>query len=337
MTRIDRRKFLQTLSATAGVLAVDQLLSACSPRESISTLVPGTTPSATQLTGGREESPAVAESSPTPGNFPHLAVARNGDPEVMTRRVVAALGGMEKFVPKGSRVVVKPNICVGYNSYEYASTTNPWVVAAVVKMALEAGAKTVQVMDYPFGSSPEQAYEFSGIAEQVKAAGGEMVIMKAMQYQEREIPGARNLKKTSINDLIFTADALINIPIAKDHSLARLTLGMKNLMGAIRSREILHNHLAECLTDLSTVLKPQLTIVDAVRILMANGPTGGDLNDVKQTDTVIASRDIVAADSYAASLFGIPPSGLGYLVEASQRGIGRMDLENLKIEEISAG
>ncbi len=95
--------------------------------------------------------------------------------------------------------------------------------------------------------------------------------------------------------------------------------------------------LSECLPDLSTILKPQLTIIDAVRILMANGPTGGDLNDVKQTNTIIASSDIVAADSYAAGFFGIKPSELGYLVEGSQRGIGRMDLENLKIEEINAG
>ena len=234
-------------------------------------------------------------------------------------------------------MVVKPNICVAYHSYEYAATTNPWVVAAIVKMALEAGARSVEVMDSPFGGTPEQAYQISGISDQVKAAGGEMVVMKNMQFQEHEIPGAKNLKTTSINDLIYNADVLINVPVAKDHSLANLTLGMKNLMGAIQDPGRLHMDLSECLPDLNTILKPQLTIIDAVRILMANGPTGGDLNDVKQTNTIIASSDIVAADSYAAGLFGIKPSELGYLVEGSQRGIGRMDLENLKIEEINAG
>ncbi len=331
MDTINRRKFLQTASSAAGLFAAQQVLTACVSPKSVQTS--GSSPAIDPTASA----PIEQAPSPSPKNLPHIAVARNGDPGDMTRKAVAALGGMEMFVPKGSRVVVKPNICVGYNSYEYASTTNPWVVAAIIKMALEAGAKTVQVMDYPFGSSPEQAYENSGIAEQVKAAGGEMVIMKAIQYQEHEIPGAKALKTTSINDLIFTADVLINVPIAKDHSLAHLTLGMKNLMGAIRNREILHSQLSESLADLSTILKPQLTIIDAVRILMANGPTGGDLNDVKQTNTVIASPDIVAADSFAAGLFGIKPSELGYLVEGSQRGIGRMDVENLKIEEINAG
>ncbi len=141
-------------------------------------------------------------------------------------------------------MVVKPNICVAYHSYEYAATTNPWVVAAIVKMALEAGARSVEVMDYPFGGTPEQAYQISGISDQVKAAGGEMVVMKNIQFQEHEIPGAKNLKTTSINDLIYNADVLINVPVAKDHSLANLTLGMKNLMGAIQeSGQVAHGPL----------------------------------------------------------------------------------------------
>jgi uncharacterized protein (DUF362 family) len=331
MDPINRRKFLQAASTTATLLAAEKLLTAC--------VSPGSAQPTASSTAVNPVDLTPTEASPTaaPDTLSYLAVARNGDPEVMTRKVIAALGGMEKFVPKGSQVVVKPNICVAYHSYEYAATTNPWVVAAIVKMALEAGAKSVQVMDSPFGGTADQAYEFTGIGEQVKAAGGEMVVMKDMQFQEHEIPGAANLKTVSINDLIYNADVLINVPIAKDHSLAQLTLGMKNLMGAIKHRERLHSYMAESLTDLNTILKPQLTIIDAVRILMANGPTGGNLDDVKQTNTVIASADIVAADSFAAGLFGVKPSELGYLVEASKRGIGRMDLENLKIQEINAG
>ena len=331
MDPINRRKFLQAASTAATLLAAEKLLTAC--------VSPGNAQPTASSTAVNPVDPTPTEASPTaaPETLSYLAVARNGDPEVMTRRAVAALGGMEKFVPKGSQVVVKPNICVAYHSYEYAATTNPWVVAAIVKMALEAGAKSVQVMDSPFGGTADQAYEFTGIGEQVKAAGGEMVVMKDMQFQEHEIPGAANLKTVLINDLIYNADVLINVPIAKDHSLAQLTLGMKNLMGAIKHRERLHSYMAESLTDLNTILKPQLTIIDAVRILMANGPTGGNLDDVKQTNTVIASADIVAADSFAAGLFGVKPSELGYLVEASKRGIGRMDLENLKVQEINAG
>ena len=109
----------------------------------------------------------------------------------MVRRAIAALGGMERFVPRDANVIVKPNICVAYHTYEYAATTNPWVVGALVKMCLEAGARSVRVMDYPFGGSAEEAYEISGIAEQVKAAGGEMVVMSRMKFVPMDIPQAQ--------------------------------------------------------------------------------------------------------------------------------------------------
>jgi uncharacterized protein (DUF362 family) len=194
----------------------------------------------------------------------------------MVRRALAALGGMERFVTQGSQVVVKPNICVAYHTYEYAATTNPWVVGAVVKLALEAGARSVRVMDYPFGGTAEEAYTRSGIAEQVQAAGGEMVVMKGFQYVDTEIPQGKGLHETRIYDEVLNADVLINVPIAKDHSLARLTLGMKNLMGVILDRSQIHIDLGQNLADLNSRVRPQLTVIDAVRILMDHGPTGGN-------------------------------------------------------------
>jgi uncharacterized protein (DUF362 family) len=127
------------------------------------------------------------------------------------------------------------------------------------------------------------------------------------------------------------------VPIAKDHSLARLTLGMKNLMGLISYREEIHIDMGQRLADLTNLFRPKLTVVDAVRILMANGPTGGNLDDVKQLNTIIASPDIVAADSYAATLFNMKPEALEYIVAGTQRGLGRSDLKNLRIEEINVG
>jgi uncharacterized protein (DUF362 family) len=255
----------------------------------------------------------------------------------MVRRAIAALGGMERFVPAGANVIVKPNICVAYHTYEYAATTNPWVVGAIVKMCLEAGARSVRVMDNPFGGTAEEAYEISGIAEQVKAAGGEMVVMSRMKFVRTEIPQAEALKETQAYDDALKADVLINVPIAKDHSLARLTLGMKNLMGLIYFREIVHVDMGNSLADLTSLIRPQLTIVDAVRMLMANGPTGGNLADVKEMNTIIASPDIVAADSYAATLFEMQPDELSYIKAGTERGLGRSDLENLRIEEINVG
>jgi uncharacterized protein (DUF362 family) len=206
-----------------------------------------------------------------------------------------------------------------------------------VKLCLEAGARSVRVMDYPFGGSAEEAYEISGIAEQVKAAGGEMVVMSRLKYVPTDIPQAKSLKQAAVYDDALKADVLIDVPIAKDHSLARLTLGMKNLMGLIWDRPAIHGDMGQRLADLTSLVRPKLTVVDAVRILTANGPTGGNLDDVKQLNTIIASPDIVAADSYAATLFNMQPEELSYILAGTQRGLGRSDLKNLHIEEINVG
>jgi uncharacterized protein (DUF362 family) len=244
---------------------------------------------------------------------------------------------MQRFVQPGYNVVIKPNICVAYHTYEYAATTNPWVVAALVKMCFEAGARSVRVMDYPFGGTPEEAYLRSGIQQQVLAAGAQMEIMAPFKFVPTEIPEGRDLRSKDIYDEVLNADLVIDVPIAKHHNLARLTLGMKNLMGVITNRSAMHSNLGQRLADLTSRVRPGLTVVDAVRILVANGPTGGNLNDVSKLDTVIATPDIVAADSYAATLFGLQPMDLDYVRAATEMGLGRSDLANLRIEEIPVG
>jgi uncharacterized protein (DUF362 family) len=250
---------------------------------------------------------------------------------------MAALGGVERFVHRGDDVIVKPNICVAYHTYEYAATTNPWVVGEMVKLSLAAGARRVRVMDYPFGGSPEYAYAKSGIQEQVEVAGGQMEEMAVFKFLDTDIPEGVDLKACKIYDDVLNADVLINIPIAKTHGLARLTLGMKNLMGTIYNRPLMHRNLGQRLADLTSRVQPTLTMVDAVRMLMQNGPTGGSLDDVKQADTLIVSQDTVAADSYAATLFELNPEDLAYVRAGAEMGLGRSDLGSLKIEEIRVG
>jgi uncharacterized protein (DUF362 family) len=189
-------------------------------------------------------------------------------------------------------------------------------------------------MDYPFGGTPEEAYSRSGIAEQVLAAGGEMVTMSRLKFTTTDIPLGQDLHEARIYKDALDTDVLIDVPIAKHHSLARLTLGMKNLMGLIRDRSAIHQNLGQRLADLTSILRPDLTVIDAVRMLMANGPTGGDLGDVKEANTVIASTDIVAADSYAATMFGLQPDDLGYIRAAGRMGLGQSSLKDLRIEEI---
>jgi uncharacterized protein (DUF362 family) len=234
-------------------------------------------------------------------------------------------------------VIVKPNICTDYHPPEYASTTNPTVVGTLVTMCLEAGAKRVRVMDYPFGGTAKSAYAISGIADAVEAAGGEMHVMSHSKYTRVDIPEGRDIPSIYIYPDILEADLLINVPIAKDHGSTRLTLGAKNLMGTILDRGMMHMNLSQRIADLTSLVRPALTVVDAVRILTANGPTGGNLADVKQLDTVIASRDIVAADAYATTLFGLTGNDIGYITACADMGLGTMDLTSINIQEVQLG
>ena len=327
---------VQAVAATPGAAAAKPTLAPALVRPSPSApRAASPTQAAVQPTAQPPAAPAGA--SPTAADTAYLAVARGSgaDPAELTRRAIAALGGIERFVKPGANVILKPNICTAYYGPEYASTTNPQVVAAVVALCLGAGAKRVRVMDAPFGGTAQNAYVKSGIADAVQAAGGEMEVMSRMRYRALDLPNGRKIQQWQVYGDALDADVLINLPIAKDHGSTRLTLGMKNMMGLIQDRSGFHSRgLDQCIADLNSSLRPQLTVVDAVRILMENGPTGGNLNDVKATDTVIASADVVAADAYAATLFGMTGKDIGYIRLGAEMGLGQMDLNAIKTVEI---
>jgi uncharacterized protein (DUF362 family) len=323
---ISRRDFIKKALKLGSALTVAGSLgslAACDHKE---------TPSPPS-SGSEAASPSVP--LPSPPDRPYLAVARGQPPEAIVRAAMDALGGMGQFVKKGDDVIVKPNICVAYHSYEYAATTNPEVVGTLVKLCLVAGAARVRVMDFPFGGTPAEAYERSGIAAAVAEAGGEMEIMSGVKFREVAIQEGRDITKWPVYADALETDVLINVPIAKHHSLGRLTLGMKNLMGLIRDRGQFHFNLGQRLADLASLLRPQLTVVDAVRILTNHGPTGGDLNDVRLMNTVIASHDMVAADTYATTLFGLTGDDIPAIRAAVPMGLGVSDLSGVKVKEIS--
>jgi len=313
MTRLTRRQFLKL----AGAAATSSVLFGA-----------GCTSQPTETTGRRQ--PAAPS-----GDQAYLSVARGADPAAITQAAIAALGGIERFVRSDDEVIIKPNICVDYHPPEYAATTNPTVVAALVALCLGAGARRVRVMDTPFGGTPESAYAVSGIEEAVEAAEGEMEVMSPVKFAEFTIPDGRDITAWEIYRDVLEADVLINVPIAKHHSLARLSLGGKNLLGVITKPNQMHRNLGQRTADLVSLVRPTLTVVDAVRILTAHGPTGGSLNDVQQTNTIIASHDIVAADAYAATLFGLTGADIGYVKAAAEMGLGTMELEGIKVEEIN--
>ncbi len=334
-----RREFLRLASLGITTVAASQLLSACGV-ETTSTTTQTASPSS--IAASSEETPSSETQSPTTESnasptqeTPSLLVARGSEPEKMVRQGIKALGGIERFMKSGADVIIKPNLCVGYHSYEYAATTNPWVVGALVKICIEGGASRVRVMDYGFGGTTKQCYTVTGVQDQVIAAGGEMEEMSMLKFVETPIPNAENMSSAFIYEDILKADLLINVPIAKNHGMATLTLGLKNLMGTMLYRERIHPSFEKNLVDLATLVRPQLTVIDAIRTLMANGPTGGNLADVKQQDTLIFSPDIVAADSYATRLFDMTPEDIPYIMNAGRRGLGMSDLSGVNIQEIN--
>ncbi|MEW6599984.1 MAG: DUF362 domain-containing protein [Nitrospirota bacterium] len=262
-----------------------------------------------------------------------LVVASGKSPAEITRAAINAFGGMKKFISRGDIVVVKPNMAWD-RLPEQGANTNPEVVAAIVALCYEAGAKKVKVFDRPVNDA-RRCYIQSGIAGAAKAAGAAVQYMDDRKFKNIKI-GGEAIREWPLYQEIIEADKVINVPIAKHHGLAKLTMSMKNWMGVMGGeRNRIHQKIDRSLVDLSLVIKPTLTVLDAVRVLTVNGPQGGRLEDVKKLDTVIVGTDQVAVDSYGASLFGMKGSDLGYVRMAAESGLGTMDLSKVNIMKIN--
>jgi len=264
--------------------------------------------------------------------WPDLAVVHGTPPEAIVKAAIDSLGGIGRFVSRGDIVVVKPNI--GWDRRPvFAANTNPAVVAAIVGLCREAGAKTVKVFDRTV-SDPRRCYRQSGIAAAATAAGADVSYVDKRKFRDVAIDGMV-LKKWPLYTEVLEADRVINVPVAKTHGLATLTMAMKNWMGVMGGwRSRIHQRLDESLVDIATVIKPTLTVLDAVGILTANGPQGGRVEDVKILNTVIAGVDQVAVDAYGATLFGMEGKDLGFVRIGHETGLGTMDLAKLKIAKI---
>jgi len=260
-----------------------------------------------------------------------LAAVEGESPYAITKEAVAMLGGMKRFVGKGDRVVIKPNI--GWDrTPEMAACTNPEVVKALVELVLEAGAKKAIVIDNTTNQA-KRCYVRSGIQEAVKHAGGDMLFVDDYRIKKMALKGAW-IKEWEIVLDVVEADKIINVPIAKHHSLCRLTMGMKNWLGATGgARNQFHQGLDKAVVDLAAFFKPQLTVLDAYRILVRNGPQGGRISDTQLMKTVIAGTDPVAVDAMGASFFGVAPRELPYLGFARERGLGEFQLEKVRLEK----
>ncbi len=313
--RLSRRQFLK---ATAGVA-----------------LAAGVSPVL-----GKLASSAHAEELPEKTD---LAVIKSSSPEAATIAAVEALGGIGEFVKSGDRVVIKPNMAFP-NPPAWSTTTSPEVVVTIVKLCLDAGARSILVIDYPM-SQPERCLKNTGIAEACEKLGSKKirVSMETEQrnYREVTLENAKALEKIEVHKALFRADSFINIPVAKSHSATGVSFGMKNLMGLIWDRKYLHQQidLEQGIADLSTFdkLRPSLIVVDATKALTTRGPQGP--GRTVALDTIVAGTDPVAVDSYAVTLSrwnnrGYAPANVKHIAAASAMGIGEMDLDKLRVKEV---
>ncbi len=283
--------------------------------------------------GGTGEAPRSRREKVTLSGT-QLAVVTGSSPEAITRRAIEELGGMGVFVSKGDKVLLKPNI--GWDRVpEQAATTNPEVVRTLAMMCLDAGAAKVFVLDNTI-SDPRRCYTRSGIKAVADEVGAEMPFLEDYNFTSVNVGGAL-IKEWPVYKAALEVDKIINVPIAKHHSLSRLTIGMKNFYGLVGGRRNqLHQDVHLSIAEMTAFFAPTLTVVDAVRILTGNGPSGGSLSDVKQTNTVIAAVDPVAADARAAALFGVDPSEIRYLVLGAELGLGTLDPATLAVKEVVA-
>jgi uncharacterized protein (DUF362 family) len=264
--------------------------------------------------------------------LPVFVVARGPSPERNFAATLKALGGAARFISTGDVVVVKPNI--GWDRLpEQAANTDPSLVHAVVKTCYDAGAKKVKVFDSPCNDA-RRTYVRSGIAESAKNAGAEVTFIDDRKFKNVDMKGTV-LKKWPVYSEAIECDKIINVPVAKHHGVARLTMSLKNWMGVIgEPRGRLHQDMTHSLADLGKFFRPALTVLDATRILVANGPQGGNVRDVRTLNTIIAGTDEVAVDSYGATLFNLKGTQLRYLVEATSLGIGQVDLSKVRYSVI---
>jgi uncharacterized protein (DUF362 family) len=260
----------------------------------------------------------------------------SGEPASATKKALEAIGGISRFVKKGQRVVLKPNMSFA-RTPEFSATTHPLVVATAAQACVEAGAQQVLVLDHTLQRA-ELCLERAGIREACKNISGVHVL--ALQerkfFREVMIPQGKVLERVEVMKEILDSQVLINIPVAKSHSATGVSLGMKGLMGLIWDRGSFHSqyNMNQAIADLGTVIKPQLTILDATRALVSGGPGGP--GEVKKPNLIIAGMDPVAVDSYGVSV--VPWYGQNFkgrqvehLLISHQRGLGRIDIDQLKI------
>ena len=304
-------------------------------RESIKKLVKlwGSLSLAGMVTGPLS-TPVLAKTAPVNEKFmiEGIGQTKGYSVKALTRKVFDSAGGAGRFVSKGDVVVIKPNISWARRP-EMAATTNPEVLEAVIELCQEAGAKKVRIADHTIHDA-RRCFALSGAGAAAKKTGADLIHPRSSLMKKMNLKG-RRLGTWPVFVPLVEADAVINLPVAKHHSLSTLTVGMKNWIGAVGgSRYSLHQDIHQSIVDLASFFQPTVTLIDAIRIMTRNGPSGGSTSYVTAKNTLILSNDPVAGDARAAMLFNRKPEKLGFIRMAQDQGLGTFDFENMAQQKV---
>ncbi|MFC1661849.1 DUF362 domain-containing protein [Gemmatimonadota bacterium] len=266
-------------------------------------------------------------------SLPVLTSATNEDPVRALNAALDGIGGIGRFVQAGERVVVKPN--VGWDrTPAQGANTNPALVSEMVRLCLDAGAAQVTVVDVSC-NDPRRSFLRSGIREAADAAGARVLLPAPEDFAEVDLGGSV-LTRWPVLRWFVETDRFINMPVIKQHSLTRCTIGMKNLYGILGGRRNrLHQEIDQSIVDLTAFVRPTLTVVDGTRVMHRGGPQGGSLNDVSIENTVLCSTDPVAADARSAEFLGITGQQVGHIVLAGRAGLGSVDYLTAGFKEMA--
>lgn len=266
----------------------------------------------------------------TPEHGRTISIVHGPDRSKTVRKAIELLGGIERFVKADDVVAVKPNVAFASPAM-LGATTHPDLIAEVVKLCYHAGAKRVIVTDNPI-NDPQSCFAISGIAKATESAGAKVIMPRSDYFRPMSLKDAKLIRNFPVFLGAFEkVDKLIGIAPVKDHHRSGASMTMKNFYGLLGTgRNVFHQEINTIITELAIMVKPSLVILDGTEVMMSNGPTGGSLSDLKRANTIIASTDMVAADSFGATLLGMRMSDLPYLKMAERAGAGLTDYESLK-------
>ncbi len=266
---------------------------------------------------------------PAAAGQPTIAIVHGSDRALMVERGIKALGGMEAFIHKGDRVLIKVNAAFATPA-SLGATTHPDTLAAMAGLCFKAGAAQVAVTDNPI-NNPDSCFEITGLAEAARVQGARIIAPRADLFAPFSLPGGKLLQNWPVLAGVFAeVTKVIVVSPVKDHQRAGASMTLKNFYGFLGGRRnVFHQDINGIITELSQMLKPTLCVLDGTVSMITNGPTGGSLSDLKDTGTLVVSTDPVAADAVGVELLGRTLDDVPYITMASKAGAGQADYHRL--------